>query len=101
VRDGIANDFDLHSVSYYADDPACRELLPPTRDPEETHQIWAERLYDKGVSQEDIQFLYDVLDPDPTQRLTAEDICRMGYLDASVEVAKERFRERVAGLSSD
>ncbi|TQN71775.1 Mitogen-activated protein kinase 8 [Colletotrichum shisoi] len=79
VRDGLAVDFDLHSVPFYARDERCRALLPPPR-PDEAY-MWANSMVEKGVSGEDIQFLVEVLHPDPACRLSVREILESGYFE--------------------
>jgi len=79
VRDAIAVDFDLHSHSLYAEDPKGRALLPPPQ-PEMAYK-WAEAMMDKGVAEEDIQFLANTLNPLPGARFTTVEIMESGYLD--------------------
>jgi hypothetical protein len=49
-----------------------RSILPSPR-PDEAY-MWANEMVEKGVSGEDIQFLVEVLNPDPNARLTAREI---------------------------
>lgn len=79
IRDKLAIDFDLASVPFYAEDEQCARLLPSPQ-PDEAY-MWANEMFEKGVSGEDIQFLVEVLHPDPNARLTAREILESGYLD--------------------
>ncbi|RHZ56453.1 hypothetical protein CDV55_105419 [Aspergillus turcosus] len=79
VRDKLAIDFDLASVPFYAEDEQCARFLPSPR-PDEAY-MWANEMVEKGVSGEDIQFLVEVLNPDPNTRLTAREILESGYLE--------------------
>ncbi|KAG7288724.1 hypothetical protein NEMBOFW57_005080 [Staphylotrichum longicolle] len=79
ARDAIAVDFDLHSLSLYADDAKSRAMLPPAR-PEMAYK-WAEAMMAKGVPGEDIQFLANTLNPLPKARFTTVEILESGYLD--------------------
>ncbi|KAJ9195966.1 hypothetical protein DTO164E3_6504 [Paecilomyces variotii] len=79
VRDKLAIDFDLPSVPFYAEDKRCAQILPSPR-PEEAY-MWANEMVEKGVSGEDIQFVVEVLNPDPNARLTAREILESGYLE--------------------
>ncbi|KAK3298002.1 uncharacterized protein B0H64DRAFT_474018 [Chaetomium fimeti] len=79
VRDAMAIDFDLHSLPLYADDPTSQTMLPPAR-PEMAYK-WAEAMMNKGISQEDIQFLANTLNPLPGGRFTTVEILESGYLD--------------------
>src|SRR6266516_1097667 len=67
IRRAIFDDFDLANVPFYSDcDLAERDAK---RSDEEN---WAVRLYNKGVSEDDLSFLWCVLQPDPTKRPTVE-----------------------------
>ncbi|KAI2818372.1 hypothetical protein CBS115989_5267 [Aspergillus niger] len=79
IRDQLAIDFDLSSVPFYAEDEQCAKFLP-TPQPEEAY-MWANTMIEKGVSGEDIQFLVEVLNPDPNARLTVREILESGYLE--------------------
>ncbi|SPB46077.1 unnamed protein product [Aspergillus niger] len=79
IRDQLAIDFDLSSVPFYAEDEQCAQFLP-TPQPEEAY-MWANTMVEKGVSGEDIQFLVEVLNPDPNARLTVREILESGYLE--------------------
>lgn len=85
VRDAIAIDFSLQSVPFYADDPESHKLLPIDQVPQSEDDWWAERLLRKGVPLEELEFLVQVLNPDPNERLSAEDIIRSGHLDVQKE----------------
>ncbi len=78
VRDAMAVDFDLHSHPMYAEHPAAHAMLPPPQ-PEMAYQ-WAEAMMEKGVAEEDIQFLANTLSPLPGARFTAAEIIESGYL---------------------
>lgn len=43
--------------------------------------MWANEMAEKGVSGKDIQFLVEVLNPDPNSCLTAREILESGYLE--------------------
>jgi hypothetical protein len=77
----IACDFSLHSIPFYTDDQESLKLLPSNNLPQSDDDWWGERLLRKGVLAEDIEFLVQVLNPDPTQRVSAEDIIRSSYLE--------------------
>jgi len=76
VRNAIAQDLSLQSIPFYKDDPESRGLLPTDQAPQSEDDRWGERLLRKGVPAEDIEFLVEVLNPDPNERLSAEDIIR-------------------------
>lgn len=80
VRDKLAVDFDLHSVPCYAEDPQCRAMLPPPL-PDEAY-MWANDMVEKGVAGEDIQFLVEVLHPDPACRLNIKEILESGFFES-------------------
>jgi hypothetical protein len=44
---------------------------------------WTGKLFRKGISESDIEFLFLILNPNPNERWIAEDIARCGYLDAN------------------
>ncbi|GKZ82341.1 hypothetical protein AnigIFM56816_007153 [Aspergillus niger] len=52
---------------------AFTDSLWDARNPEEAY-MWANTMIEKGVSGEDIQFLVEVLNPDPNARLTVREI---------------------------
>jgi hypothetical protein len=71
VGDKLAIDFDLSSVPFYAEDEECGKKLP-SPEPESAY-MWANDMVEKGVAGEGIQFLVQVLNPDPNARLTVRD----------------------------
>ncbi|KAI1913243.1 hypothetical protein LOZ12_001422 [Ophidiomyces ophidiicola] len=79
VRDQLAIDFDLASVPFYVEDKHCAGKLPSPQ-PDEAY-MWANDMVEKGVAGEDIQFLVEVLNPDPNARLTVREILESGYLE--------------------
>lgn len=79
VRDKMAIDFDLASVPLYAEDEQCAKLLPPLQ-PEEAY-MWANSLVEKVVAGGDVQFLAQVLNPEPNARLNLREILDCGYLE--------------------
>lgn len=79
VRDKLIIDFNLSSVLFYAEDKRCAQILPLPQLKEA--YIWANEMVEKGVLSEDIQFLVEVLNPDPDARLTAREILKSGYLE--------------------
>ena len=79
IRDKLAVDFDLSSVPFYAEDDKCAKLLPLAV-PDKAY-MWANSMVESGIAGEDIQFLVEVLHPDPNARLTAREILDSGYLD--------------------
>ena len=76
VRDAISRDFELSSVGYYND---CH--LPEPDKTRTAADHWLIRLSHMGVQDDDLEFLYVILNPDPNQRLTAQEILDIGYLD--------------------
>ena len=83
VRTAIAFDFDLHSIPFYAEDERSRTLLPPKSDSGASSERWYERLHCKGVAANEIAFLFQVLNPNPTERWTAKDILSCGFLEVN------------------
>lgn len=80
VRNKLAVDFDLASVPFYAKDKDCAGKLPSPQ-PDEGY-MWANEMVEKGVAGEDIQFLVEVLNPDPNARLTVREILESEYLES-------------------
>lgn len=83
MRSMIAQDFSLQSLKFYTDNPESSKLLPTYQHIQSEDDWWGERLLRKGVAVEDIEFLIPVLNPDPNERLSAEDIIRNEYLEIS------------------
>jgi hypothetical protein len=83
VRKAIAYDFDLHANPYYAEDQRSRLLLPQKDDSRVEDDYWTSKLFHKGVSASDIEFLFQILTTDPRERWTAEEIAGCGYLDVN------------------
>ena len=81
VRDAIVRDFSLQSIPFYTDDAESCKLLPSEPKLQSDDDWWCERLLRKGVPAEEVAFLIEVLVPDPTERLSAEEIIQSGYLD--------------------
>ena len=76
IRRAIFDDFDLTNVSFY------RVCDFPERDAKRSdEENWVVRLYNKGVSEDDLGFLWRVLQPDPMKRPTVEQILEHGYLE--------------------
>ncbi|RHZ46902.1 uncharacterized protein CDV56_103932 [Aspergillus thermomutatus] len=74
--------FDLHSVEYFQDcdysavhDHGVRGGL------NSSEEHWTDRLVALGIPEYDVVFLYAVLQPDPTKRMTVDQILDTGYLD--------------------
>jgi len=84
VRKAMVLDFGLNSLPYYSDSTRHAETsaVADKRESNEDAYLWAERLYQKGVSSEDIEFLVQILNPDPAERWTAAEIVQCGYLDS-------------------
>ena len=81
VRTAMAFDFNLHSIPCYAEDEQSRALLPSKDESSADSEGWAERLLRKGIAVDDVEFLFRVLNPDPAERWTAEDIVSCRYLE--------------------
>ncbi len=77
----MALDFSLHSVPFYTDDPKSCKPLPNDTVLRAENDWWGDRLLRKGVDAKDVEFLVQVLNPDPNERLSAEDIIRSEYLE--------------------
>jgi protein kinase len=87
VREAIAHDFALPSVPFYSEHEETKKLLPPANSVDD-NDWWGEKLYRKGISPEDLQFLVNVLHPDPSERATAAEIVRSGYLEISPNISR-------------
>ena len=81
VRTAMVFDFNLHSIPYYAEDEQSRILLPSKDKSSADSEDWVERLFRKGIAADDVEFLFQVLNPDPAERWTAKDIVSCGYLE--------------------
>jgi hypothetical protein len=79
LRTAIAYDFNLHKIPLYAEDEQSQALLPPKD--KRRKDDWIYRLCDKGLGVNDIQFLFQILNPVPNERWTAGEIAGCGYLD--------------------
>jgi hypothetical protein len=84
IRSAMATGFSLHAHPYYTEDEESRKLLPPLAKPNDDAYLWAEHLNLKGVSGEDLQFLVEVLNPDPNARWTIMDILQSGHLEVAL-----------------
>lgn len=84
IRKALARDFHLCSEPFYTKNEASRLLLPykESEDGEAQQDVWSERLHKKGVPLEDLEFLFQILNPNPLQRWTAREIISCGYLDS-------------------
>ncbi|KAJ2984385.1 hypothetical protein NUW58_g6089 [Xylaria curta] len=80
ARERMATDFDLFSVPLYAEEDGLSSLVPCKRLEPDDIYLWAVDMSENGVSNEDIQFLVDVLNPRPDVRPTADEIIRGRYL---------------------
>lgn len=74
----MVRDFDLLHCSYYRDALKCVESVRWDCAPE----LWVTRLLNGGIPASEVNFVFTVLNPDPTERWSAEDIIRSGFLDA-------------------
>jgi hypothetical protein len=81
VRTAMALDFNLHSIPCYAEDEQSRTLLPSKDESSADSKDWVERLLRKGIAADDVEFLFQILNPDPAERWTAKDIVSCGYLE--------------------
>jgi hypothetical protein len=81
VRDNMANEFLLHEIPYYSEDKRVAKLLPLESEKRNSLDWWGEKLLQKGVAAQDIEFLVQVLNPDARERWTAADIAKSGYLE--------------------
>ena len=81
VRTAMAFDFNLHSIPCYAGNGHTRTLLPSIDESSADSEGWVERLLRKGIAADDVEFLFQILNPDPAERWTAKDILSCGYLE--------------------
>lgn len=82
VREAMSYDFQLHSYPCYSANQRSQSLPPiEAHDAAGQREDWVHRLYRKGVSKEDLEFLVEILNPDPDERWTAGEIAQCGYLD--------------------
>jgi serine/threonine protein kinase len=86
VQNSIAHAFVLREVPLFSHDEDSRNLLPDRPDIRPESDWWAEKLPQKGLSTEDIEFLFRVLNPNPQKRWTAEQIIRSGYLEVQTMI---------------
>lgn len=79
-------DFDLPHCPYYQEELQCiKSAIPESTEKKEP---WATKMLREGVPVDEVSFVFTVLNPDPVERWTAEDIIRSGFLDA---LQKKRF----------
>lgn len=74
VMKDMSHDYDLRSYNYYKDTP-----LPLVDESHKEGRHWRQ-LTEKGVPKREVGFLKWVLNPDPTQRPTAQQILDSGWL---------------------
>ena len=78
----MALDFNLHSIPCYTEDERSRTLYPQNDKSSAANEGWIERLLRKAIAPDDVEFLFEILNPDPAERWTAKDIvsCLRGHL---------------------
>lgn len=83
IRARMAVDFDLYSNPYYngMDNNKGRPLPPRSDEAAADTKHWASKLLEKGLSVDNVSFIYHTLNPDPAERWSARDILYSGYLD--------------------
>ena len=81
VRTAMAFDFNLHLIPCYAEDEQSRILLPSKDESSADREDWVERLLRKGIAADDVDFLFQILNPDLAERWTAKDVVSCGYLE--------------------
>lgn len=83
VRTRMAIDFDLYSNPYYngTDNTEGRPLPPKSDEVAASIKHWASKLLEKGLSNDNVSFTYDTLNPNSAERWPAQDILHSGYLD--------------------
>ncbi|KAK2841684.1 hypothetical protein FQN49_006006 [Arthroderma sp. PD_2] len=94
ILSAMCHDFNLRSTDYFKDcdipvtssrtettSETGTEIQGPDRDGDGDGEHWGDRLIARGVDQFDVVFLYAVLQPDPTERMTVSQILETQYLD--------------------
>lgn len=82
VRALLSHDFDLSSLDCFRDCDFSfinKEKSKGVLSFEQEN--WLDRLFASGIPEREAVFLYAVLKPDPSERMTAEEILDLGYLD--------------------
>ncbi|GIJ86717.1 hypothetical protein Asppvi_005610 [Aspergillus pseudoviridinutans] len=83
VRACQCHDFDLRSLEYFQDcDFSAVDDLGVNGGLNSGDEHWTDRLVALGIPEYDVVFLYAVLQPDPTKRMSVDQILETGYLDA-------------------
>lgn len=74
----MCDDFDLRHLDYFKD---C-DLPPPAEHEGPGKKMhWRDRLIMQGVPKDDVEFLTDLIQPDPRKRMTVDQILGTKYLD--------------------
>ncbi|GAQ05219.1 hypothetical protein ALT_2540 [Aspergillus lentulus] len=82
VRACQCHDFDLRSVEYFQDcDFSAVDDQGVKGGLNSGDEHWTDRLVALGIPEYDVVFLYAVLQPDATKRMTVDQILETGYLD--------------------
>ncbi|RHZ60779.1 hypothetical protein CDV55_105558 [Aspergillus turcosus] len=82
IRACQCHDFDLRSVEYFQDcDFSAVDDHEVKGGLNSGEEHWTDRLVALGIPEYDVVFLYAVLQPDPTKRMTVDQILETGYLD--------------------
>lgn len=82
IRACQCHDFDLRSIEYFQDcDFSAVDDHEVKGGLNSGEEHWTDRLVALGIPEYDVVFLYAVLQPDPTKRMTVDQILETGYLD--------------------
>ncbi|KAF7181448.1 hypothetical protein CNMCM7691_000666 [Aspergillus felis] len=82
VRACQCHDFDLRSVEYFQDcDFSAIDDRGVKGGLNSGDEHWTDHLVALGIPEYDVVFLFAVLQPDPTKRMTVDQILETGYLD--------------------
>ncbi|KAF2144796.1 uncharacterized protein K452DRAFT_266905 [Aplosporella prunicola CBS 121167] len=91
LRRFINDDFDLEHTPFYSD------CILPTGHIRAEEDIWSTRLLKAGVPKAHVDFLAWVLNPDPYERPSAEDILQHPHLQLDIDAQKNE-EMRMAGI---
>jgi len=81
VRTAISHDFCLHSIPYYAEDERSRVPLVAKDESSSNGERWGKDCSGKVLRREGVEFLSPILNLEPAERWTAQDILNCGYLE--------------------
>ncbi|KAB8224820.1 hypothetical protein BDV33DRAFT_199108 [Aspergillus novoparasiticus] len=93
IRRAQCHDFDLRSIEYFQDCDFISIADEGGKGGLNSDEHWADHLVSLGVPEYDVVFLYAVLQPDPTKRMTVAEILDTGYLDQLREAMEDLLYE--------